>query len=74
MSAGTTGNFGKTSNCTWHLMSTSPYNDIKKMWFNISQSLSGDVPDSTVKMYTGDSFLDILKNKTNKGVTLDKKS
>lgn len=31
-------------------------------------------PDSTVKMYIGDSFADIIKTKTNKGLTLDTKS
>ena len=46
------------------------------MWFNITQSLSGvagkQKPDSTVKMYTGTSLADIIKNKTNKGITLEK--
>ena len=64
MQAGTTGNYGSKSNCTWHLMSTTPYKGVEKMWFNISQSLSGvagkQKPDSTLKMYIGNSFKDII--------------
>ena len=75
MQAGTTGSFGVNSNCTWHLMSSTPYKGIEKIWINISQSHSGVAgkkkADNTVRIYTGSSFEDIIRNGHKTGITLD---
>ena len=75
MSAGTTNNFSKGKNCTWHLVPATPYQNVKSMEINITQSLKGVAgkvsPNTKIRLYVGANLTDILKNgeKTGRNIT-----
>lgn len=74
MSAGTTNNFVKNKNCTWHLVGASPYGSIKTMELNISQSFKGvagkNSPNTVVRIYEGANLTDIIKNGEKTGINI----
>ena len=77
MSAGTTNSFSKGQNCTWHLVAATPYQNIKTIEINITQSMKGvagkNEPNTKLRIYEGANLTDILKNGEKTGKTITEK-